>query len=318
MWDYDEFLGKAQLYFGRAEEHPAVDDEVTGIWLLLGLEFLLRAPLARVAPTLLAEPDSIMAAAGFPSKPGASKPKSIQTKTVIGRLGQAIPEFGAERQEEALALAGLRNEELHSSSSPFSRDSLQWIPSFTRVAEVICKHLGLDVEAVVGKEIISQGRMLAREADQKLLHEVNKRIAAAKQFLSHLKPEELSARTNSIPSHPFQGPFIPSRATLDPTSKTVVMLPPAYLVPCPGCANDIPMELQAVRKTNERLEDEETIAWDVLYVGVSLNCPVCDLKLDDTAEIRAAGVPVQQVIQQSEDLAERYASAFEEPDYGND
>jgi hypothetical protein len=52
--------------------------------VLLGLEFLLRAPLAKVNPTLLADPsrndNAVMYAAGFPIAPG-DQPKSIQTHT---------------------------------------------------------------------------------------------------------------------------------------------------------------------------------------------------------------------------------------------
>jgi hypothetical protein len=67
MWDDEEFLSKAKLYFVRGRDHPQVEDDVLALWLLLGLEFLLRAPLARVNPTLLADPngESVMHAAGF-------------------------------------------------------------------------------------------------------------------------------------------------------------------------------------------------------------------------------------------------------------
>jgi hypothetical protein len=41
MWGFDQFIAKARLYFQRAEDRDRYDEEFT-LWLLLGLEFLLR------------------------------------------------------------------------------------------------------------------------------------------------------------------------------------------------------------------------------------------------------------------------------------
>ena len=59
MFSYDEFIAKSKLYFGRAD---AASDDERAIWQSLGLEFLLRAPLARQSAALLALPegDSIL------------------------------------------------------------------------------------------------------------------------------------------------------------------------------------------------------------------------------------------------------------------
>jgi hypothetical protein len=93
MWEYEGFIAKAQLYFTRGREHPAADDDVLAHWLLLGLEFVLRAPLAKIHPALLAEPNgnAIMNACGVPSALDSTSPKSIQTKAVILRLGSIVP-----------------------------------------------------------------------------------------------------------------------------------------------------------------------------------------------------------------------------------
>jgi hypothetical protein len=276
MWDYDGFIGKAQLYFGRAQGHQRVEDDVLAVWLLLGLEFLLRAPLAKVNPTLLADPNpngnAIMYAAGFPVKPG-DQPKSIQAHTVISRLGIVIAEFGKERQDEATFLIGLRNEELHGSASPFEMDIAQWLPHFTRVVGVVCPHLGLDPADIVGEDIIAQGRSLVDAADRRLEHEVNKLIAAAKTVLSRLRIEQIEARRALLAMR------VPSSIEF---------------VRCPACNEEIPMRLQAVRATGERLEEGEIVR-DVVYIAIGLSCPMCDLELANTAEIRAAKITQQYV-----------------------
>lgn len=324
MWDYDGFIGKAQLYFGRAQEHQRVEDDVLAVWLLLGLEFLLRAPLAKVNPTLLADPhpngNAIMYAAGFPAKPGdqPNSIKSIPAHTVISRLGIVITEFGEERQKDATLLIGLRNDELHGSGSPFERDIAQWLPHFTRVVGVVCSHLGLDPADVVGEGIIAQGRSLVDAADRRLEHEVNKRIAAAKAVFSHLRTEEIEARRA----------LFPRRLSFDqrhgcPPGMTITAWVEAMRVPssiefvrCPACNEEIPMRLQAVRTTDERLEEGEIVR-DVVYIAIGLSCPMCSLELANTAEIRAAKIMQQYVKHERETLQARYFDTFE-PDYGND
>lgn len=312
MWNYEEFIGKAQLYFSRAEQHPRADDDVAALWLVLGLEFLLRAPLARVHPVLLADPngDSIMHAAGYP-KPGG-QPKSIPNQTVIIRLQQVVPEFTKEIAADAAFLTGLRNSELHTSESPLATDSAQWLPRFTRVVDVLCAHLGLDTTEFVGAEIVSLGRALVDAADQKLQHEIARRIADAKAFFEQLKPEEIEARRAKAS---FQ--YADSARVNEVAQFLGLTLPHnVELVHCPACNEKIPLHLVAVRTTNERIEDD-VIFRSVVYVAVSLSCPVCGLQLSNTAEIRAANMRQDYVREERESVYERFVNTWE-PDYGND
>ncbi|MFJ9914722.1 hypothetical protein [Actinacidiphila glaucinigra] len=304
MWDYSSFIGKARLYFSRAENTPDAEDEALSLWLLLGLEFLLRAPLAKIHPTLLADVqggggDSIMQAAGYPLKVDAGPAKSIATKTVITRLGAVIPDF-KERQDDATLLTGLRNEELHSSESPLALDAEMWLPHFTRVVEVICAHLMLDPDEIVGDEIMRHGRSLVDAADKRLEHEIRKRIQDAQAFLAKLKPAEVDARKKGNLT-----------SLLAPVGSTA-----EERVKCPACAETVPLIIKAVRTTNEGLEEDEIYS-DVVYVATELSCPICELRLSGTAEIRSAGLKQQYIRRERESLAERYISTYE-PDYGND
>jgi len=311
MWHYEGFIGKAQLYFERAYEHPSADDGVQALWLLLGLEFLLRAPLAKVHASLLADPngEAVMHAAGFPLKPGSAQPKSIQAKTVILRLGVVVPEFDKERQDEATFLSGLRNEELHSSESPLDVTHDIWLPHFTRVVDVICGHLGLDADEFVWPELMAEGRALVDKADKRLDHEISRRIATARDRCEHLKPEEAEARKISV-SLPQDRWGLSGRGTTMAGGK------PVQVVSCPACDTAIPMPLEAVRTTNERLEDDQ-IYRDVVYIATEFSCAVCDLKLTNTAEIRSAGIAQQYIRVEEESIEDRFLSNYE-PDYGND
>jgi uncharacterized protein YbaR (Trm112 family) len=313
MWDYDSLIGKTMLYFNRADAHPnASERDVTALWLLLGLEFLLRAPLAKVHPTLLAEPDWVTVAAGLPGKPG---PKSIQAKTVVTRLGHVIPGFDEQRQKETLVLIALRNEELHTGESALDIDVATWLPNFTRVVEVICAHLHMDPADLVGKDIFAWGRALVGDENERLNNEIRKRIVAAKAFFDNLKPEEVEARRALIrpaPPNKFVAP-----ATLMTAAPAMTATPALQFVDCPACNHEVPMNLRVVRETNERLVDEE-IHRDVVYIADHLACPVCNLELANTAEIRSAKIKQQYIVSERESLEERYGDFFNEPDYGND
>jgi len=298
MWDYDGLIGKASVYFERAESVGEADDDAFAVWLLLGLEFLLRAPLAKVNPMLLADPngDALLHAAGFPNSEG-KEPKSIQVTTVITRLRRIIQDFTAEREDDATILIALRNRELHTSEAVLaSIDIALWLPRFTRVAEVICAHLGLDATYIVGKEVMQQGRALVDSEDKKLAHEVATRIAAAKAFAEKLTETEVDQRWTAARA---------SRAY------------PAVVVDCPACGLDVGMDLEPIRTTNEHLSDGEILR-DIISVARRLHCPVCSLTLTSTAEISMAGLPQQHTRTETESFQDRFLSFYEPDDYGNE
>ncbi|ROO90887.1 hypothetical protein EDD29_8628 [Actinocorallia herbida] len=311
MWDYEGFVAKAQLYFHRAESaHSADDAAVT--WLLLGLEFLMRSPLAKIHPTLLADPtgDSIMHAAGYPAAPrkdGAlPQPKSITATTVRLRLSRIVPDF-ATVDEEAAYLLGLRNAELHTSSSALNISDHHWLPKFVRVTEVLCAHLHLDPDDVVGEELMRHGRGLAAEADKKLRHEVSERIRLAKAYF------------NSLPSAPPQeappAKMFPSWAW---TMKDYEALKERITekVPCPACGSDADETLELARATREQLIDDQIVR-DVVYLATALACPGCNLSLTSNSEIAAADLEQQRTWTVETSIQDRYLEDYE-PDYGND
>jgi hypothetical protein len=292
-------IGKARVYFERAESVAEADDDAFAVWLLLGLEFLLRAPLAKVNPMLLADPngDALMHAAGFPGGLDSKEPKSIQAATVISRLRRIIEAFTAAREDDATILTALRNRELHTSEAVLaSIDIALWLPRFTRVADIICTHLGLDATDVVGKEVMDHGRALVDAEDKKLAHEIATRIATAKAFAGQLTGTEVHDRWEAARE---------SRRY------------PALVVDCPACGHEVALDLELVRTTNERLDDGEILR-DAILVARGLHCPVCGLTLASTAEVSAAGLSQQHTRTETESIEDRFLSSYEPDDYGND
>ena len=295
MWEYDSLIGKAQVYFARAREHPHSDDEEFALWLLLGLEFLLRAPLAQIHPSLLAAPEgnSILHSVGVTT---IENPKSIPAHTVIDRLGHVIPGFGGDRQSDARDLVALRNNELHTGSAILAAVTNEaWLPRFTRVAEALCAHLGLSVEDLVGEEVAELGSALVDAEDKRLAAEVAKRIQDCSEFFQKLQATEVTARRRPVG----------------------LVRPLVEVTTCPACAEHGDLALMTVRSTDERLEDDDFVS-DRICVATGFGCAVCGLVLTGTAEVKAAGLPQQVTRTERESAIDRFMSDYVDDDYGND
>ncbi|WP_066641151.1 hypothetical protein [Serinicoccus hydrothermalis] len=297
MWDFDSIYGKAKVYFARGAAHEHSDDEEFVLWHLLGFEFLLRAPLAKVHPSLLAAPEgeSILAANGIPT---SNESKSIPSHTVISRLMQIVPNFTKERQQDSVTLLNIRNVELHTGEAAAGNVANDfWLPKLLRVGEVVCAYLEANLQDVLDPEVIELARSLVDLEDKKLAHEVNQRIREAQAFFSKLTEEEIASRM--------------------PIAVASFARPPVRVVICPGCQHEVPIVMERVRASGERFVDDGLVR-DAIYVAVAFHCPICTLELTSTAEIVAAGLRQQFVQEEWEDLTERFQQDVIDDDYGND
>jgi hypothetical protein len=272
MWDSADLVGKAKLYFGRALEADEDSEERT-LWLLLGLEFLTRAPLAKIHPTLLAHPegDSILHAAGI-SRAGM-KPRSVMTSTVLQRLAKIYPSFGDDRAKDGLFLADLRNHELHSADAALANADRQvWMPKFLAVVEAVCSMLGSPPEHLVDQAILDQARTYAETADKKMQHNVAQLIAKAKVVFNALSSAEVAARIDNLPA-PIRGQK-------------------SYQRDCPACGQQsLVVETTPGRATKPSLdENTNEIIFHLVSVATSCECRVCGLSLTATAQVMAAGI----------------------------
>lgn len=297
MWDYDGFIGKAGLYFTRGAEHEHSDDDEFAIWHLLGFEFLLRAPLAKLHPSLLAatnDSDSLLAANGVTTP---KDPKSVVSGVVIERLARIVPEFAGDAVSDSLFLMSLRNAELHASNAAVSEVSNDlWLPKLVRVAKIICQHLAIDPQDVLDDAVVKLGETLLDEADKKVAHAVKVKIQAAQSFLERLSQSEIDARVASAKPN---GMELFTRQHLNAAVK------------CPACERDVYAPKTYVRSAREHL-DGDTVIRDDIYLIDELKCPVCGLELLGAPELVAAQVPQQVTEQEHESLDERYQV---EPDY---
>jgi len=310
MWGHEEFLGKAKLYFGRAAALEEDENEEVMLWLLLGLEFLLRAPLARIHPALLALPegDSLLHAVGVTR--ANARPRSIPTKSVVDRLTKVDPNFGEDRGKEALYLADLRNEELHSAEAALQNASPDvWMPKLLSVVEATCRVLDLDPTDFLAESIIQQAETYRESANRATRHQVSQLIAEATSHYARLTDEEKAIRRAARPS------------TMPYGSRTVLA--------CPACSEQSAYVLLSEGRPSRAEYDEaaQEIRYSVVRVAESLQCRVCTLTLSTTAQIVAAGLQRLYVESYAEDRHEGWEElmTYEDAarflgadDYGND
>ena len=298
MWAYDSIYAKAITYFERAQNHSSSTGDEFLIWNLLGLEFLLRAPLAKIHPSRLAAPegDALLHATGVKLSSELNL-KSVTAQTILKRLPHIISDFNDERVSDANILLNMRNAELHTGSSIATSTKRQfWLPKLIRVADVITVHLGVSLQDLLGQEVVAEGRSLVDAEDKKLIHDVKLRIQIAKDFYGKLSKSEITSRQANI-------------SGTDPWLKTDN---------CPACGTEIGVSCEEVRVTSERVEGDEVVS-KVIYVVLGLECPICSLQLNSTAEINAAGLDQQFEDEIRESIERLFLDAsFDDGEYGND
>lgn len=284
MWHDTEFIAKAKLYFGRAEDSYDADDKDQGyLWLLLGFEFMLRAPLARVSPVLLAshEGNGALSAAGIDI--GTESPRSINTNVVARRLTFIVDGFRVDQVQKDIAfIANIRNEELHSGSSPLRNlPAHKWLPKFLNIVEAIASHLGENLEAYLPRQVITEARHLQNVEDSAVRAEVAKLIARHREFSGNLLEEEVNNRKQEFPRWV---------ATAE----------------CPACKIPGKLTFSTVQRSKERVEDD-SIVYEERQIATGFECAVCGLALESAARMHAAGLYQERDETYAEDLSERYA-----------
>ena len=197
---------------------------------------------------------------------------------------------------QTCALPISRNTELHSSDAVLSNlRSEHLLPRWLRVVEVLCRHLGEDLNAFVSDDLINQARALVDQADKKLENEIAMRIHQAKLVLEALTEPEIAARKLNA----------------------FLLVPGTKAVQCPACGCDAEIGLGSPRFTHERIEEDE-IHWEKISIADGLECRVCGLALHSSAEVFAAGLHLEHSEAISESISERYVNVFADDDYGND
>lgn len=266
MFDFDGLVAKAVLYFQRAS--AARNEEERALWQLLGFEFAIRAPLARVSPALLAshDGDGILHAVGVPVP--VQRVTSITSSLVLARLERVIPDLGSDRSRGAQRVLGVRNAELHSSEAAVaSTDRQEWLPPMLDVLEVVAAHLGMELTDLLPQEQIDEASAYRETARNEVRGKVQQKLSKAKEFVAGLSPEEVAQRKGATK-------------------------PAGNAAECPACRHRALERMFGPARTEKSTFDEDSgeIIYEWKQIVTSAKCAVCGLTLDSTAEVMAAGV----------------------------
>ena len=304
---FDALYAKSKDYIARALRCKGEKDHNEyQLWASLALELLGKACLAKRHPSLIVNPNhqpSLFAAARINV---GTDIKTIISKTLFERLHVVVPGFDHGIQQYCINISERRNAELHSGELPFKNMELSaWEARYWRAAQLILHAMDLDLDNWLGAN--------RAKAPQKLLKYASDATSAAAKVNIEQSRDAFLKKSNATreqllnDAEQKQPLFYSGMFAFDADYE--------WKVECPACggkaifAGDLVDEvLQEEYGDSDMWEEEEAV--EKHYVGESLFCPVCELKLDGQIELEAGGLETYYT--EVETRKREY-----EPDYGN-
>ncbi len=298
-WSKDALLAKAQRYAEDMLSHPH-DDWRFGLTSTFVLEFVSRAALAAVSPTLLADQkdwNHLYFALGHTPVEAKFIPKSIDISAVLTRLRVVVPTFTKELEGFALQHVNRRNEELHSGSTPFDGLQTGWLAHFYEAIEVLLGSMGENLALLVGREESdAAGKMISASKDESA-KAVNKEIDAHKTVWGSKDTQEQQRLAR-------QASAWASRQT-------------GHCVQCPACGNDALVVGEPISEPIRRLDGDLIIeAQD--HLPSRFECVACQLKIPGLSRLTVCGLGATYKKSSTYDAAEFYAPEDEYRGYEDD
>lgn len=193
-WEKDTLLSKSKIFFDKAFQEDK-ENIFFGLTCDMGLETLSRAALAKISPTLLAEPDkdqqNLLHALNIGS--AKSPKKSIGTSQVLMLCKTLIPEFTEEHLKSASAIVNRRNEEVHTGTVAFLEYRTQhWIEGFYKCCKVLADFLGESLDHIFGAEKAKAAQLILKETETKVIEKTKSLIDAHEKVFEAKSEEEIN------------------------------------------------------------------------------------------------------------------------------
>lgn len=259
---------------------------------ILSLEFLARSVLAKVHPSLLADPqdaNSVLYANGIPA---TDKPRSVPAKTVFIRLKWAVTEYSNTDEAQCLRFAELRNRELHSGGAPFEGLTTgSWLPEYYTVVGKLVAHLGLDLSDLLGKDEASVAKKIIKELLKEDKSAVESLKAEIIKKFSYLNKEE---REERIKKH---SPGLRSART---TTGEVIKSEK-----CPCCKNTGFLVGDVTGKRPPKLDGDEIISKSIITPKL-FSCKICGFRIEGYGRLRIVSLADQFEYSETEDPVEYF------------
>lgn len=288
-WSSDSLWNKAKIYIERAFTGDR-NSEIFPFFAAIGLEFLARAALARVHPSLLADPqdgNNILYAFGYNT---TERPITVPAKTIYSRLIYVVPDFSKDDQSFCLLCAERRNRELHTGQLAFHdlRNS-EWLPDYYRVTNKIVVSLGRQLTELYGDEETREALENIDIVQKETVSEVKQKIADIRKRMSILTPEELEARRKAHDLGVLSVHFLNGSGQ--------------FRKLCPACESFGMIAASPVGSTAARIKDGDLVS-QRFFAPKKFDCKICGLEVVGSQALRVAGLSDQIVDEQTNDPVE--------------
>lgn len=310
-FDHQSLWNKSKVFVDRAMRARDNGDSLEfHLWATIALELLGKATLARLHPSLVADPShfpSLLAACGRQNTPSL---KSITAKTVFDRLKSVVHAFDERMEKECMLMANRRNAELHSGETPLvGLEPKAWVPAFWRVSKVLIADQGQSLEDWLGVEEAQRVDAILADAAELTRQTVLARISRRSTDMDIRFPpatderREAEARANA---RPIPISYDQSADTYEDTT-------------CPACRMKGWLFGSLRDEEVITVEGETDLEWGPMHFEIvqltydveEFRCPECGLRLEGRDEIAIAGLPPE--IEREEEQEPDYG-----PEYGND
>lgn len=270
-WSKESLLNKAQRY-AETMLGQNRDDWQFGLWSALTLELLARAALSSVSPVLVAdnrEWTNVYYALGYQPNVKQFQQKSANIIEVLNRLMMIVPDFTPELRDFCIVHLNRRNTELHSGDLTFEcLGTSKWLPMSYKVAQILLKSIGEDLELVFGVEEAEVADTLIETLGQEVAREVQDAIKAHKVVWQDKSQNE--------------------REALESEAKIIASRHIGHRVSCPSCGSVALLRGKSIGATNKSIEDSIIVERQTILPS-SFDCSACGLKLVGYSKLNAAG-----------------------------
>lgn len=287
-WSSDTLFSKALIYVGKMEK-TRLDDADYGLWSSLSLEFLARAALSYISPTLLADSHSwrnIHFSLGHEVTMKGFSPKSIGIKDVFNRLNEITPSFNNEILGYCSQHIERRNAELHTGEMVFSelKNSI-WLSRYYKSCESLLEIMDKKVEDLFEMpDVVNNSiRSLSDQAGKSVQHD----ISAYKKVWSDKSDDEKDQCRN--------------QASLWATRQS------GHRINCPVCESTALLQgspSSSIETITDQEQDKVIQKQDML--PVSFECVSCGLKMNGYSRLNACGLGDSYVNTTTFTIAEFY------------
>ncbi|MDN4573379.1 hypothetical protein DBB29_12400 [Pandoraea cepalis] len=243
-----------------------------GFWSALCLEMIIRASLASVSTTLLADAKdwkNILFALGKQSAGAKLSAKSIDISEAVARAESLFPEFNREMANFSVVHLQRRNAELHSGSLPFDDLGTSWLPQYYACCATLLQVVSVPTSQIFGDEEASTATTLIQALSDDAAKAVKGTINAHKTLWEDKDAEEQKKLSK-------QAETLSSRAE-------------GHRVTCPACSSVGLVQGTSAGQEVTNFEDGMIVVRQPMLPS-HFECKACNLKISGFSKLNACGL----------------------------